>query len=389
MRILRVYVSDSSGGAPVEWALFDDDRVVAHGSGERPPADRVEAVVGADAARVLSLALPPMPRSRVASAVSYALEDRVALLDDVVVGSGAQREDGSVLAALASRDTVVPLADALPSLARAIAEAELAAPVDGWRWCEGPHAAFVRVEDGTAFAVSRLREDALPAELAHALSQAAREGRAPARVVVDRTTDDETLAGWTRGTGVAFVAGTPWRWQDAPAAAFAGAIDLMQGLRRDDARPIEALRWTVPLALLGAALAVHVVATLATWGFTHVRLANAQRDLVPLAQAAGAASSTPRTAAADILRQHALARQRAGLQARDDAMPVLARAAPALAALPAGALKTATWNAGAWTLDLAPLDEALLADFTARLSASGLTPMHARTAAGVRARISP
>jgi hypothetical protein len=68
-------------------------------------------------------------------------------------------------------------------------------------------------------------------------------------------------------------------------------------------------------------------------------------------------------------------------------MPVLARAAPALAALPAGALKTATWSGGAWTLDFVPMDDAILAGLSVRLSNAGLAVLHARTASGVRARI--
>jgi hypothetical protein len=70
-------------------------------------------------------------------------------------------------------------------------------------------------------------------------------------------------------------------------------------------------------------------------------------------------------------------------------MPLLARAAPALAALPPGALRTATWTAGAWTLELAPLDETVLAGFMQRLAGAGLSSLQARTASGVRARVTP
>jgi hypothetical protein len=221
------------------------------------------------------------------------------------------------------------------------------------------------------------------------LLQAAREGRAPAQVVVDRAVGSDALADWTRSTGVTFAAGSPWQWDRAPAAAYADAIDLLTGLRRDDMPPVEAPRLTRALALLGIALGVHVLATLGTWGFTHTRFANVQRDLVPIAQAAGAAAATPQTAAADIVRVHADARHRAGLAAPQDAMPVLARAAPALAALPTGALRTATWSAGAWTVDIAPLDDATLDAFVARLAGVGLSALHARTSSGVRARIAP
>jgi len=388
MRILRVFFSGVPGTAR-PWALFDDGRLVEHGHGKAPPADRVEAVLAADAVRVAALQLPPLPRSRVAAAAAYALEDRIAAPEHVAVVVGPQRDDGRVLAAVASRDTVEPLLHASPPFSRAIAEAELATPAQGWRWCQGERSAFVRMADGAAFAVSVPGDDALPPELAHALLQAAREGRAPEEVVADRRTSPEALAEWSRTTGVRFVAGTPWQWEHAPAASFANAIDLLEGLRRRDERPVERPRLTTALALLGAALALHVVATLATWGWTLLGVANAERDLVPIARAAGAASATPKSAAGDIARLHADARHRAGLAAPHDAMPVLARAAPAFAALPAGALKAATWSAGAWTVELAPLDEATLGDFVARLAGAGLVPLTARTASGIRARIAP
>jgi len=68
-------------------------------------------------------------------------------------------------------------------------------------------------------------------------------------------------------------------------------------------------------------------------------------------------------------------------------MPLLARAAPALAALPAGSLKSATYRAGAWTVDLAPQDEAASAALRERLEGAGLHVVQAPTASGLRARI--
>ena len=68
-------------------------------------------------------------------------------------------------------------------------------------------------------------------------------------------------------------------------------------------------------------------------------------------------------------------------------MPLLARAAPALAALPAGALRTATYGQGAWTLDMAQIDAAALASLRDHAGNAGLDLVHAPTASGVRARI--
>ena len=70
-----------------------------------------------------------------------------------------------------------------------------------------------------------------------------------------------------------------------------------------------------------------------------------------------------------------------------DAWPRLAQAAPALAALPPGTLRTARFSGGAWTLELGAIDEATLAAFDARLRAAGLSGVSARSPSGVRVRI--
>jgi hypothetical protein len=342
--------------------------------------------------RVAALALPPLPPSRVAAAAAYALEDRLATpADAAAIAVGERGRDGRVLAVVVARDFAMALLGVTPAFARAIAEPELAAPSRGWRWCESEHSAFVRTEDGSAFAVSRSADPALPAELEHALARAAHAGGAPDEVSVERVVEPTRLAEWTRATGVPFRAAAPWRWDLASADAFAGAVDVLSPLRRPApgaaARSGTGLR--IAAGTLAAAGVLHVAATLVTWGWSAVEIANVRRDLVPVAVQAGATGATPQTAAADIARVHAEARHRAGLAAPGDALPVLARAAPALAALPPGALKTATWNGGAWTLELAPLDDAALTALVERLADAGLAALHARTASGVRARVAP
>jgi hypothetical protein len=75
-----------------------------------------------------------------------------------------------------------------------------------------------------------------------------------------------------------------------------------------------------------------------------------------------------------------------GLPTPDDAMPLLARATPALAGLPAGAVKSATYADGHWTLDLLRPDAAIIADLDARLRAAGVPALMATSATGTRVR---
>jgi hypothetical protein len=75
-----------------------------------------------------------------------------------------------------------------------------------------------------------------------------------------------------------------------------------------------------------------------------------------------------------------------GLPAPDDALPLLARATSALAALPAGTVKSATYADGHWTLDLLRPDAATIADLDARLRAGGVPALVASSASGTRVR---
>ena len=97
-----------------------------------------------------------------------------------------------------------------------------------------------------------------------------------------------------------------------------------------------------------------------------------------------------REAAATALgKRYADVRHRAGLAAPGDALPLLARAAPALGALPAGALKSATYAGSTWTFDLGKIDPAHAASLDRKFAAAGLATLAATTATGTRMRIAP
>ena len=113
----------------------------------------------------------------------------------------------------------------------------------------------------------------------------------------------------------------------------------------------------------------------------------ADRAIVATARNAGAGEHPDADAAARALaRTFADARHRAGLAAPADALPLLARAAPTLAALPAGALKSATYASGTWTFELAKLDADAQTALDRGLAAAGVASLQATTAAGTRVR---
>ncbi len=406
MSTLRALVTAAPDAAPdAPWALYDDHgRLVRSGAGPAaswPAATRREAVLAASAVRIVRIVLPPMPVDRVAAAAAYALEDRLAgpAQAQHLVTSMRER-DGSVVVAIAGRDRVQPLSR---DFARVVAEPSVAPvpPAGTWRWyASAAGGSFIRRADGSAFAVEAPREAApLPPELALAIAHAARTPPAPARVEVAFPSSDSALAEWSRQGGVAFERCPPWRW-DQDANAIAAATDLLQGefARTPAAAPATAGRaFRVAGGIAIAAVALHVVATFAQWATLRFESWQTQRTIVATARSAGEGDGAEGSrvandagAAAAALRDRFVrARQGAGRPAPSDALPLLARAAPALSQLPAGVLKSATYAAGAWTLDFTRLDPAVAARLDSGLAAAGVATLAAPNASGTRMRLSP
>lgn len=416
MSILRVLVTAAPGAAHgVPWALYDDQgRLVRSGAGpvaSWPGAVRREAVLAASVVRIVRIVLPPMPADRVAAAAAYALEDRLAgpAQAQHLVTSMRQR-DGNVDVAIAARDLFAPLAR---DFARVVAEPAVAPtpPARAWRWyASAAGDTFIRRADGSAFAVPSPREAApLPPELILAIAHAARTPPGPARIEVAFPATDAALAAWSEQAGIAFERSAPWRW-DQDANALAAATDLLQGDFARTPKPAPARvgrAFRVAGGIAVAAVLLHVAATFAQWAALRFESWQVQRAIVAAARDAGAGDAGARNAGADnagassadmsdagaaavaLRNRFVRARQGAGRPAPGDALPLLARAAPSLSHLPAGTLKSATYAAGTWTLDLARLDPAIAARLDSGLAGAGIATLAAPNASGIRMRLSP
>ncbi|MEO8754797.1 MAG: type II secretion system protein GspL [Casimicrobiaceae bacterium] len=398
MSVLRVLLTRPPSTASDDaWALFDaQERMIDSGRGNPaswPAADRREAVLAASAVRLAGIVLPPMPADRVNSAAAFALEDQLAgPANEQHLVASLRRRDGGVDVAIAARALFAPLAKAF---SRVVAEPAVAPvpPANVWRWyASGAAGAFVRKADGSAFAVGVPPGDgSAPPELALALAQARRAGAgagAPG-IEVAFAADDAQLGAWSAQCATPFARSAAWRW-DQDGAAIAAATDLLQGeFSREPALIAQSaarrFRWAVGLA--AAAIALHVAATIGQWAWLRVDAWRTARAIVAVAADAGAGEQPDADAAAIALaRRFSEARHRAALPAPADALPLLARAAPALAALPAGAFKIATYSPATWTFDLAKIDANALTDLDRRLTAAGLATLQATTNAGTRLR---
>ena len=404
MTTLRMHVAaPPAGDEKLAWSLYDaagacvrTGRTAAAGW---PAADRIEAVLAASHVRIATVALPPLAPPRVAAAAGFAVDDQLAGPKEAQhLAVSRQAADGRVRVVIAARSLVEALRKSpTVRIARLIAEPDLAVPYRGWRWCAAtPNDidGFVRRSDGSAFPVSPVDAgDAPPAELALALAQARRDAALPPEIRIEFEAADADLARWERDTGVPCIRGTPWHWTAAPAAAFADAVDLFQGdfaLAPPPAKGARARIFVPALALAIAALALHVVATVGEWGVQRVGAWRNARAWSGLAASAGLSpdvATTPAAAQAALAHRYAEVRHEHGLAAPDDALPLLARAAPALRALPPGAVKTATYADAHWTLDLALSNADAVAALDSQLRQAGVPALVATTAAGVRIRL--
>ena len=403
---LRVLIDDPpEPGRDMAWAVFDAaGRVVRNGRSPPsawPSAPRKEAVIAAHHGRLVTLTVPPLPPGRVEAAARFALEDQLAdAPEESHIALEPQRGAGGLRVAIVARTWMSAFVSASRrcglSWDRGILESDLAPATAGsWRWCAPSIAqsGFVRTDGGATTAVGPAQGDAPPAELALALARGGAD--LPRMVRVDADGASPALLSGARAlTGVEFVAGTPWHWANATPGAFASAIDLLGGgFGAEAPRPAAALRRLLRPALWIAAVAIgiHVAATVGNWLWLRWESAAIDRELTALARASvpefaqGSLAETSPTAA--LARRERDLKHRAGLAAADDFLPLLARAAPAFAALPTGAIRSLSYADAHLLLDLQKTEPAQALRLQHELQKLGLLAIAAPTATGARLRV--
>jgi type II secretion system protein L len=405
MTILRVYLDFPPDPArEMEWALFDDaNRRVRRGRAPIagwPPAESREAVIAAAHGRLVTVKLPPLPPQRVQSAASFALEEQLAgAPEDSHVATGRQSADGSLRVAIVGAAWMRAFQAAskrcIIRWQRVLLESDLARPpAGGWCWCAESleSAGFVRTDSGSSISVGPSHAADLPEELALAL---AGSGRRPRLVRVDVAGVDQTFLERARTqAGVEFTAGPPWHWSGAEPAAFDTAIDLQVGAfdtasaapRMNVARLFRPALWIV-----AAALMIHVLAGVGEWLSLRWQLRTLDREISALAQVAvgdsAASNAAGVTPASAIARRHGELRHRAGLAASNDLLPLLARAAPTISAIPAGAVRSLHYADGHVVFELQKLDVPQTTRLQRELQQLGLVAIAVPTANGARLRI--
>ncbi|MDR0250234.1 MAG: hypothetical protein LBI35_02820 [Burkholderiales bacterium] len=441
MTVLRIFFDAPPAAARAfAWALFN-----AHGVCFRegrstaehwPRGTKREAVLAADLAPLMAFKLPPLSASRLDSAIRLQLEDQLATpLSTQQIIIGTQQRDGWVRVVL----TEQTLLEALRrfDIGRVFSETELVnAAADAWHWCVSPEGhGFVRRDSnngGSAFALdlpsafplpprgergsegtgereespplqgergassqerlhlnqnrSSANYQTLPPELTLALSA---ETAPPKTLHIHAALSAEILSSWQRANHACrLTVEPPWRWTQVEPTLFAQATELLPQIESTVSSRTSGNGWRTAAMLVGIALALHVTATVTTWGSSLWQHWQISRGWQALANEAGlSAKKNTATIFSQWSRAYADARHRAGLAAPDDALPLLARAAPPLRTLPSGTLRNAVYADRAWTFEFTPLDAVTQKTLETSLRRTGLQPMSGSTATGYRLRI--
>ena len=141
------------------------------------------------------------------------------------------------------------------------------------------------------------------------------------------------------------------------------------------------------LWIAGAALAIYVLAGAGEWLSLQWQLRALDREMSTLAQVALGGVAPDVAPASAIARRHGELRHRAGLAASDDLLPLLARAAPAMSAIPGGSIRSLHYADGHVVFDLQKLDPSQTTRLQRELQQQGLVAIAVPTANGARLRI--
>lgn len=249
-----------------------------------------------------------------------------------------------------------------------------------WNGSEG----FVRSGELQGAATDCGDRDVPPLSLRLMLDEAAAANATPIAIALYPTAPDATpdVAAWTRELGVDLRLAGHWDWRSAPAGAGVALSQERQRWRAFAGLParLRPAGWIV-----AAALAIHAVALVMDW----TSLAGEQRALRQQMEARFRSVFPDAVAVADpalqMRRKLAEARHAAGQSDAGDFLPMIEQVAAATAELPAGSVRTVSYEGGRLTLELSTLDDTSVRRIEARLQQSGLsvdTPAVADRAAG-------
>ncbi len=381
MSLLRIYGSLLDPPQRCQWALVNDGREPVAGEGslaELPRrAERVQLVIPAAQVLITRARLPQAARRHPGSVLAFAVEEQTAGEPEANQVSWLGAVGDNDVLAVVDKPGLTRWRDALDAvgirgyevqcesllLPRETGEWSLA-----WNGSEG----FVRSGELEGAATDCGDHEAPPLSLRLMLEQAQAHSARPTSIALYVTAPDAApdIQAWTRELGIAVRRAGTWDWRAAPPDA---GVSLTQERQRWRAFAGMPARLRPAAWILGAALAIHAVALVVDW----TSLANEQRALRQQMESRFRDVFPDAVAVADpalqMRRKLAEARHAAGQSDSGDFLPMIEQVAAATKELPAGAVRTVSYESGRLTLELSAVDAASLRRIMARLLQSGLS----------------
>ena len=338
--------------------------------------DRIQLVIPAAQVLITRARLPRGARRRAGSMLAFAVEEATAAEPEASQVTWLGTSDGTDLLAVMDKRGLERWREALEAAgvrSHEVRAETLLLPLAGGEWSLAWDGAegFVRSGEFEGAATDGGDRASPPLSLRMLLEEAASRGARPEAialyVIAPGAAPD--LAAWQAELGIPLREAGAWDWRTAPDQA---GVSLAPARRRWR-MGFAALASLRPAAwIAGAALALHGAALVADWAL----LSGEQRGLRAQMEARFRSAFPDAVAVADpalqMRRQLAIARHRAGLPDGGDFAPMIEKVALGLKALPAGGLRTVSYESGRMILDLGAIDEPILRRTAAQLSQAGL-----------------
>jgi general secretion pathway protein L len=380
MSLLRIYSPLHEPPLRCQWALLGSSGEPVSGEGPLAQlprhAKRVQLVIPAPQVFFTRVRLPSAARRRAGPMLAFAVEEEIAGEPDSNQVSWLGLAGDADAVAVLNRDGLKRWLDALDGIGIGTREVHcetLLLPwiAGEWSLAWDGREGYVRTGELEGAATDCGDRVTPPISLRLMLDEAKARGTRPATIAVfttapDAAPDPDT---WQRELGVAVRPAGTWDWRTAPPRAGAS---LLQHRQRWPGLSGLLPRLRPAAWIAGAALLIHVTALVADWAL----LASEQRTLRQGMEAKFRAVFPDAVAVVDpalqMRRKLAEARHLAGLPDSGDLLPMIEKAAAGLRDLPAGSLRTVSYESGRLTFELVATDERHVQRVVARLQEAGL-----------------
>ena len=395
MRLLRILAAPGEGVGRCSWVLRESGRSAQTGEGgiaDLPlPADRIELVIGAGQVRFTRVRLPPGNAHPAGELLVFAVEEETLGEPEAQHAINLGTRDGEQVLAVIGREYLRQWEEAMLQAGAGrvdvTCESLLLPRVEGsWSLAWDGREGFLRTGEFEGAATDSGSAASPPLALELALRSGEYGKPAAIRVFPATAAAAPDAAAWTNLLGLPVQTGETWDWRGAASDVapvlfrFGSRWQAMAGV----AARLRGAAWIAALALT-----CHGVALALDWA----RLAGQARETRARMEASFRALYPEAVAVADpvlqMRRKLTEARHVAGQADAADFRPAAEHVARALAALPAGRLRTLSYEGGRLRLEIAGVDQAALRPVVLRLEQAGFAvePLPGALASGARVMV--